>query len=381
MWHMSAAEIKKETKAGFEIEVLDAKDPSWPEKIDELREELGAPNEPSLFPAHFLKATFPKIGGEVVILKHGREEKDVLFLFPRRKGSNRFTARLHIAKDGGNVLDKGYIYQTLAWAGVDFELYDPKSGHLFKETHESLGAFDIGRPSKEEGQEIRVLQKKIWGAPDDFLYPVDIHSEDFDMATSLVVREDEEVIGFLFGFYKYDDAPLPSIFGSRIRSDLKVESQLMGFLPEYRGKGLGFELKRWQGMKARGEGVDIVNWTVDPLQFPNAVLNFGKLRSIAYDFYPDYYQFRNELNQVSASRFGITWIMTSPRVEAILHQENRGISIVLNPEELKDISYVNSGPVGVDLSADGTEWLAIEIPGDWSGLQKRDIAAAVEKQK
>jgi hypothetical protein len=32
--------------------------------IDNIRQELGAPHNPLLFPPHFLKSTFPKIGGK-----------------------------------------------------------------------------------------------------------------------------------------------------------------------------------------------------------------------------------------------------------------------------------------------------------------------------
>ncbi len=372
---MAISEVQKEAQTSYGIE-LDSNEIGWPAQIDDLRKQLGAPNEPMLFPPHFLKSTFPKIGGEVAILKYSDSSVGALFLFPRRKDSKRFTARIQLAPGGGKYIDKANIHQTLAWAGVDFELYDPRIGYAFNETHSSFNGFDIGRPSREEAESVRILQKSIWNATNDYLYPVDIHSDEFDIGTSLVVRGDEKVVGFLFGFYKREDTHLPEALEGKYRPDLKVESQLMGVLPEYRGKGVGFELKRQQGIKAKKEGIDIINWTVDPLQFPNAVLNFSKLGAIAFKYYPDYYQFRNELNQVAASRFGVTWIVSSPRVQGVLSSKEPVKSVILNPEKLTGVSFVNSGYEEVRLSKEPVEWLAIEVPSNWTELQSDGLEVA-----
>ncbi len=48
------------------IALVDTDAAGWPAELDRLRLLLGAPHNPTLFPAHFLKATLPKIGGGVV---------------------------------------------------------------------------------------------------------------------------------------------------------------------------------------------------------------------------------------------------------------------------------------------------------------------------
>lgn len=60
----------------------------------------------------------------------------------------------------------------------------------------------------------------------------------------------------------------------------------MGILPQYRGKRIGFWLKLMQAKQAREDGIDIIHWTVDPLQFANAMLNFGLLRGIVFHHPP-----------------------------------------------------------------------------------------------
>lgn len=66
-------------------------------------------------------------------------------------------------------------------------------------------------------------------------------------------------------------------------------SNFMGFLPEYRFRGLGLEAKRVHAFLARREGVELITWTFDPLQAANANLNFRKLGAVSRHYLPDLY--------------------------------------------------------------------------------------------
>jgi predicted GNAT superfamily acetyltransferase len=218
----------------------------------------------------------------------------------------------------------------------------------------------------------------VWGSPPEYLYPVDIHSINFGLGTSLVARVEGKPVGFLFGFYKFGGAPLPADWHERFGGELRIESQTLGVLPEYRGARIGFLLKKVQAEQAVRDGVRIINWTVDPLQWPNAVLNFGLLRAVAFDFTPDYYPFRNELNRVAASRFSLTWLVDTARVRAALNPENpqstqaQVIALSQQPE----IIPVNHGwektMEGVDAAR-----IAIEIPANWTSLQRDHLEDAL----
>ena len=122
----------------------------------------------------------------------------------------------------------------------------------------------------------------------------------------------------------------------------------MGVDPAQRGRGLATALKSAQAEFARQAGIDIVNWTADPLQWPNAVLNFGRLRAVAFEFLPDYYAFRNDLNRVAASRVALTWLVDSPRVRRGL--AGRGDEAVASLASL-GARRVNAGP----------EWESVDI--------------------
>ena len=63
---------------------LDTSDDSWPGEIDHLRTMLGAPHNPALLPAHFLKVTLARIGGHVLCFEQDGSIVGVGFLFPRR---------------------------------------------------------------------------------------------------------------------------------------------------------------------------------------------------------------------------------------------------------------------------------------------------------
>jgi predicted GNAT superfamily acetyltransferase len=231
----------------------------------------------------------------------------------------------------------------------------------------------VGRPSAEEAAQIPILQQQIWGSPPEFLYPADMHSVEFQLGTSLVARVDGQLAAFLFGFHKFDSSALPADWSARFGGDLRLESQTLGVLPEFRGMRVANLLKKVQAEEAWQAGIGVVNWTADPLQFPNAALNFGLLRALAFHFYPDLYPFRNALNRVPASRFGLTWLVGSERARNVPWQGGR--ALVLDLPQHQEIQRVNVGFEKLDFAATSAH-IAIEIPGDWTELQKQDVELA-----
>jgi predicted GNAT superfamily acetyltransferase len=265
---------------------------------------------------------------------------------------------------------------------VSLTIYNPHTAHTYAASHQWQGTLDIGRPDAAEAAAIRDLQQQVWGSPPEFLYPSDIHSVEFGLGTSLVARLEGNPVGFLFGFYKFGGYGLPADWHERFAGDFRIESQTLGVLPAARGARLGFLLKKVQAEQALATGVRLINWTVDPLQWPNAVLNFGLLRAIAFDFTPDYYPFRNELNRVAASRFSLTWLIATERVRTALNQA----AVQRTPARLIDLTHapgivqVNQGAEAQIASgvADSAtpDAIAIEIPANWTTLQREDLAAA-----
>ncbi|MEZ4675552.1 MAG: hypothetical protein R2932_15075 [Caldilineaceae bacterium] len=386
------------------LELLDLHSSSWRTVLDSIYAQLGGAANATLLPYHFLQAAFPHIGGAVCRVSIDEQPAAYLFLCPypytpdsMNAGPHdadvsaappvsskevAYSARYHLLTqegDGNHVWELNLVQLRLALATLlktsNIVLYDPHADHSYTASAQDVGPLVIGRPNAGEAAAIRRLQQQIWGSPPEYLYPIDIHSNDFPLGTSLVARVDDQVAGFLFGFYKQGGPELPWDWQERWHGTLRIESQVMGVLPEYRGLRIGYLLKRLQAEQALGKGIGVIHWTVDPLQYPNAALNVGLLRAVAFTFTPDYYAFRNELNRGPASRFSLTWLIGSARVQVKPLYDARSTILQLNNHP--EIVRVNDGWQHADLSATAP-MLAIEIPADWTAIQKEQPATALQ---
>lgn len=365
------------------VTILDASSPRWGSEVERIGVELGAGHNPTLFPYHFLFVTLSKIGGHIAVFEQGGRRVGVGFLFPRclqqsgRKVRRSYTLRYHSLQAPEIPIDTPGATAACAaalGAGCTAVFYDPHAAHSYIPTGTEIGPVNLGRPSAEEAQALRGLQKQVWGSPPEFLYPSDIHSPDFGAGASIVARVDGTLAGFLFGFYRFDGSPLPGDWDERYHGSLRLESQTMAVAPAYRGLRIASLLKRVQAQQAWREGIGVIHWTADPLQFPNAALNFGLLRAVAYDFAADLYPFRNDLNRVHASRLSLTWLVASRRVD--------DVPLVGSRAELVDMSHrrqiprVNDGPHSADLGRQ-EPLIAVEVPLEWTALQQQDLNAAL----
>src|SRR5262245_66388141 len=68
-----------------------------------------------------------------------------------------------------------------------------------------------------------------------------------------------------------------------------LHSHLTAVLEEYRNLGIGRRLKLFQRQDALGRGIELVEWTFDPLEIKNAYFNLVRLGAIARRFLPNCY--------------------------------------------------------------------------------------------
>lgn len=342
-----------------------------PDQIDATWQSLGAPENPALLPAYFVKTTFVKMGGQVLALRaEGGGLCGVILLFPRAIAAGRrvFTARLHATAP----LPEDAELERLVGSRVAPDhaiLYRPEWGRSFADERQEAEGFGLGAPGPADLADIRALQDAIWqGGPGD-RYPDDLHSVEFGLPTSLVARRDGRLAGFLFGFFRFGGLEGLAASGLGHRTDLSLESQVMGVDPAYRRFGLAALLKREQAQRALAAGLDVIHWTADPLQFPNAALNFGRLRAVSGEHYRAYYPFQNALNRVTASRLGLTWLPRSAwgraGLEAQAPHGERGLG------RFPGCAILNDGPQRLAAPGDAPQ-IAVEIPADWTDLQQRD---------
>jgi predicted GNAT superfamily acetyltransferase len=176
--------------------------------------------------------------------------------------------------------------------------------------------------------------------------------------------DDDRMIGFVYS--------LPGIKDGKPTQ----WSHMAGVLPEYRSAGLGFQLKLLQRERALKAGLDLVQWTYDPLQAMNAHLNFAKLGVVVDEYAVNIYG-------VSASplhggnptdRFVADWWIRKPHVERRLAP---GL-LTMRDQSVAEAKPVNrAAPAGewfecadVDLALDARR-LTVEIPTGFTEMLSR----------
>ena len=109
-----------------------------------------------------------------------------------------------------------------------------------------------------------------------------------------------QVVGFLLS-YLGTDLPDPS---RPAMANLKLVSQRMAVMPEFRSGGIGYALKLSQREYAVQQGIRLITWTFDPLNSRNAHLNIRKLGCMVQHYEVNYYGTQLHRWSVSINRIG-----------------------------------------------------------------------------
>ena len=122
----------------------------------------------------------------------------------------------------------------------------------------------------DEFRDVMRLQQEIWGFADIELLPLRF----------LVVVS--RVGGHVFGAFDGTEmiAFCFAIPGIKPGNVPYLHSHMLGVLPGYRDFGVGRKLKLRQREEALSRGIQLIEWTFDPLELKNAYLNIVKLGAI-----------------------------------------------------------------------------------------------------
>ncbi|MGH9395049.1 MAG: GNAT family N-acetyltransferase [Terriglobales bacterium] len=66
-------------------------------------------------------------------------------------------------------------------------------------------------------------------------------------------------------------------------------SHMLAVAPAYRDRGLGRQLKLRQREEALAQGIDLIEWTFDPLEIKNGYFNLARLGAVARHLHPNLY--------------------------------------------------------------------------------------------
>ena len=180
--------------------------------------------------------------------------------------------------------------------------------------------------------------------------------------------EDPRPAGFVFGFL--------GIYDYHFRH----HSHMLAVRDEYRGSGLAQALKEAQRDHCLDQGIEVIAWTMDPLEARNARFNFGKLGAFTRTYHRDFYgAMPDKLNQgLPSDRIYVEWPIGHDRTYKRLRGEDSAPS--LEDAEREGIAYLlradreRPGAVG---QAAAASHLLIEIPRSFQELKARDPKLAL----
>lgn len=153
------------------------------------------------------------------------------------------------------------------------------------------------------------LQKEVWNFTDAELVPLRM----------FVVAE--KVGGQVMGAFDGSDMVGFALSVPGVRSGHPyLHSHMLAVRQNHRNSGLGRRLKLLQREDALERGIELIEWTFDPLEIKNAYLNLEKLGAIARRYNINQYGITSSPLQggLPSDRLIAEWWLKSKRVETLL---------------------------------------------------------------
>jgi predicted GNAT superfamily acetyltransferase len=157
------------------------------------------------------------------------------------------------------------------------------------------------------------LQKEVWNFSDAELVPLRMFVVADKVGGQVMGAFDGDVmVGFAL-----------SVPGTRT-GHVYLHSHMLAVRKDHRNSGLGRRLKLMQREDALARGIELIEWTFDPLEIKNGYLNIEKLGAIARRYNINQYGITSSPLQggLPSDRLIAEWWLKSKRVEALLSKGN-----------------------------------------------------------
>ena len=161
----------------------------------------------------------------------------------------------------------------------------------------------------EEFRACVALQKEVWNFSDAELVPLRMFVVADKVGGQVMGAFDgNTMVGFAL-----------SVPGTR-SGHIYLHSHMLAVRKEHRNGGLGRRLKLLQREEALSRGIELIEWTFDPLEIKNAYLNIEKLGAIARRYNINQYGITSSPLQggLPSDRLIAEWWLKSKRVETLL---------------------------------------------------------------
>jgi predicted GNAT superfamily acetyltransferase len=226
----------------------------------------------------------------------------------------------------------------------------------------------------EDCRKVVDLEKAVWGYTD---------AEDVVPTPILIVSVKRG--GILLGAFDDTGAMKGFVYSMAALKDGRPSqwSHMLGVTDDVRDRGLGARLKLAQRDHTLAIGIDLIEWTYDPLQALNAHLNFAKLGVVVEEYEENIYGESSSLlhRGTPTDRFVAEWRIATPHVERrvgsigqpVARDASVGTAPVVNPSRERG-DWLEPGEP--DLSA-GDRRLLVEIPTGFTDMQARNPTLAL----
>ncbi len=166
----------------------------------------------------------------------------------------------------------------------------------------------------EELRACVALQKEVWNFTDSELVPLRMFVVAEKVGGQVMgAFAGGEMVGFAL-----------SVPGTR-SGKVYLHSHMLAVRADHRDGGLGRRLKLFQREEALERGIELIEWTFDPLEIKNAYLNIERLGAIARRYNLNQYGITSSPLQggLPSDRLIAEWWLRSKRVESLLTVGNR----------------------------------------------------------
>jgi predicted GNAT superfamily acetyltransferase len=151
------------------------------------------------------------------------------------------------------------------------------------------------------------LERQVWASADIDLVPPPIFVVVAHTGGQVLGAFDgERIVGFTLAMPGFREGKL------------FLHSHMTAVLEGYRDKGVGRQLKLFQRQDALARGIDLVEWTFDPLELKNAYFNLERLGAIVREFLPNVYGITTSPLHAGlpTDRLVAQWWLKTARVQA-----------------------------------------------------------------
>jgi predicted GNAT superfamily acetyltransferase len=225
----------------------------------------------------------------------------------------------------------------------------------------------------DEFRRVEELEKLVWGYTNgDDVVPVPIFVVTAKRGAILIGAFDDAavMVGFVY-----------SLAGLKDGKPMQW-SHMLGVLDSHRNSGLGHQLKLAQRDRALDMGLDLIEWTYDPMQAFNAHLNFRKLGVVVEEYEENIYgDSSSPLHRgTPTDRFVAEWKIRTAHVERRI--AGPGAFEIRDADAIQAPMVNQTRPADkwranarVDLELDARR-LWVEIPVGFTEMQMADPALA-----